>query len=59
MAGLWVPLPVRHRPFTDGAAVRLPLVGYLGTEFVPCFTTAARPVFLAPGHAAHSYPLAG
>ena len=25
---LWVPLPVRRRPFTDGTAVRLPLVGY-------------------------------
>jgi hypothetical protein len=39
---LWVPLPVRHRPFTDGAAVRLPLIGYLGTDFVPCFTSVQR-----------------
>lgn len=42
MARLWVPLPAGHRPFTDGAAVRLPLVSYRGTDFVPCFTTAAR-----------------
>jgi hypothetical protein len=39
---LWVPLPARHRPFTDGAAVRLPLIGYLGTDFVPCFTSVQR-----------------
>jgi hypothetical protein len=37
---LWVPLP--HRPFTDGAAVRLPLIGYQGTVFVPCFTSVQR-----------------
>ena len=41
---LWVPLPVRRRPFTDGTAVRLPLVGYAETEteFVPCFTSVQR-----------------
>jgi SseB protein N-terminal domain len=41
---LWVPLPVRRRPFTDGTAVRLPLVGYAetDTEFVPCFTSVQR-----------------
>jgi hypothetical protein len=39
---LWVPLPDSRRPFTDGAAVRLPLVGYQGTEFVPCFTSVQR-----------------
>ena len=41
---LWVPLPVRQRPFTDGTAVRLPLVGYAGTDidFVPCFTSVQR-----------------
>jgi len=39
---LWVPLPVRHRPFTDGTAVRLPLVTYAGTDFVPCFTSVQR-----------------
>jgi hypothetical protein len=41
---LWVPLPVRHRPFTDGTAIRLPLVGYpeTDTDFVPCFTSVQR-----------------
>jgi hypothetical protein len=37
---LWVPLP--HRPFTDGAAVRLPLIGYQNADFVPCFTSVQR-----------------
>jgi hypothetical protein len=41
---LWVPLPVRRRPFTDGTAIRLPLIGYTETEtdFVPCFTSVQR-----------------
>lgn len=40
---LWVPLPVRRRrPVTDGTAVMLPLVSSDGTDFVPCFTSAAR-----------------
>jgi hypothetical protein len=39
---LWVPLPDRRRPFTDGAAVRLPVIGYEGSEFVPCFTSVQR-----------------
>jgi len=39
---LWVPLPDRQRPVTDGAAVRLPLIGYQGVEFVPCFTSVQR-----------------
>jgi SseB protein N-terminal domain len=41
---LWVPLPVRRRPFTDGTAVRLPLIGYTetDTDFVPCFTSVQR-----------------
>jgi SseB protein N-terminal domain len=37
---LWVPLP--HRPFTDGTAVLLPLIGYQDTDFVPCFTSVQR-----------------
>jgi SseB protein N-terminal domain len=41
-ARLWVPLPPRQRPLTDGAAVRLPVVGYQGTDFVPCFTSVQR-----------------
>src|ERR1700677_5082990 len=39
---LWVPLPVRHRPFTDGTAVRLPLIEAEGDDFVPCFTSVQR-----------------
>ena len=39
---LWVPLPSGHRPFTDGTAVRLPLIGYQGADFVPCFTSVQR-----------------
>jgi hypothetical protein len=39
---LWVPLPARRRPFTDGSAVRLPLVSRQGTDFVPCFTSVLR-----------------
>ena len=38
---LWVPLP-DERPVTDGSAVRLPTVTYLGAEFVPAFTSARR-----------------
>jgi hypothetical protein len=59
---LWVPLPIRHRPFTDGAAVRLPLIGYLDTEFVPCFTSVQRLttwVDLAEADAASSMNHAG
>ena len=39
---LWVPLPVRHRPFTDGTAVRLPLIDADGEDFVPAFTSVQR-----------------
>jgi SseB protein N-terminal domain len=41
---LWVPLPVRRRPFTDGTAIRLPLIEYTetDTDFVPCFTSVQR-----------------
>jgi hypothetical protein len=39
---LWVPLPARQRPFTDGTAVRLPLVSSAGIDFVPCFTSVGR-----------------
>jgi hypothetical protein len=39
---LWVPLPARHRPFTDGTAVRLPIVEAEGEDFVPCFTSVQR-----------------
>jgi hypothetical protein len=39
---LWLPLPDDGRPVTDGSAVTLPTVTYLGSEFVPAFTSAAR-----------------
>ena len=38
---LWLPLP-EARPVTDGSAVMLPTVTYLGAEFVPAFTSAGR-----------------
>lgn len=38
---LWIPLPP-GRPVTDGTAVSLPTVTYLGAEFVPCFTSVQR-----------------
>jgi SseB protein N-terminal domain/SseB protein C-terminal domain len=41
-ARLWVPLPDDDRPVTDGSAVQLPTVTYLGAEFVPAFTSAKR-----------------
>jgi len=41
-ARLWVPLPAGQRPVTDGSAVALPTVTYLGAEFVPCFTSIQR-----------------
>jgi hypothetical protein len=41
-ARLWVPLPAGQGPVTDGSAVALPTVTYLGAEFVPCFTSIQR-----------------
>ncbi len=38
---LWLPLP-ENRPVTDGSAVLLPTVTYLGADFVPAFTSAAQ-----------------
>jgi hypothetical protein len=37
---LWVPLPDDGHPVTDGSAVILPTVTYLGRDFVPAFTSA-------------------
>ena len=37
---LWLPLPDDGGPVTDGSAVQLPTVLYLGSEFVPAFTSA-------------------
>ena len=39
---LWLQLPDDGHPVTDGSAVRLPTLRYLGAEFVPAFTSAAR-----------------
>jgi hypothetical protein len=39
---LWVPLPEDEAPVTDGSAVVLPIVTYLGAEFVPAFVSAGR-----------------
>jgi hypothetical protein len=39
---LWLPLPDDGGPVTDGSAVQLPTVVYLGAEFVPAFTSAER-----------------
>lgn len=51
-ARLWVPLPARTGPVTDGSAVALPTVTYLGAEFVPCFTSIQRLGSWASGAAA-------
>jgi SseB protein N-terminal domain len=37
---LWVPLPDDGHPVTDGSAVTLPTVTYLGRDFIPAFTSA-------------------
>jgi SseB protein N-terminal domain/SseB protein C-terminal domain len=39
---LWLPLPDGDGPVTDGSAVHLPTVTYLGAEFVPAFTSVDR-----------------
>jgi hypothetical protein len=41
-ARLWLPLPEGDGPVTDGSAVHLPTVTYLGAEFVPAFTSDER-----------------
>lgn len=41
-ARVWIPLPDRREPVTDGSAVDLPVVTYLGADFVPCFTSSGR-----------------
>jgi hypothetical protein len=45
---LWVPLPDDGGPVTDGSAVQLPTVRYLGDVFVPAYTSAARLLRTAP-----------
>jgi hypothetical protein len=39
---LWVPLPDDGGPVTDGSAVQLPTVRYLGDVFIPAYTSAPR-----------------
>jgi len=39
-ARLWLPLPVDGRPVVTGGAVTLPTVSYLGSEFVPAYSSA-------------------
>jgi hypothetical protein len=39
---LWVPLPDDGQPVTDGSAVTLPTVTYLGRDFIPAYTSADR-----------------
>jgi hypothetical protein len=39
-ARLWLPLPDDGTSVTDGGAVTLPTVMYLGSEFVPAYTSA-------------------
>jgi hypothetical protein len=51
---LWLPLPDDGGPVTDGSAIQLPTVVYLGSEFVPAFTSAERLAAYDPGH-----PVAG
>jgi hypothetical protein len=57
---LWLPLPDDGRPVTDGSAVHLPTVRYLGELFVPAYTSAARLLRaageLAPGQRATVLP---
>jgi hypothetical protein len=39
-ARLWLPLPADGRPAISGGAVTLPTVSYLGSEFVPAYSSA-------------------
>ncbi|HEU5418096.1 MAG TPA: SseB family protein [Streptosporangiaceae bacterium] len=59
-ARLWVALPGNDGPVTDGFAVHLPTVRYLGGVFVPAYTSAARLLQaspdLAPGERATVLP---
>src|SRR5580658_6124263 len=55
---LWLPLPDDERPVTDGSAVLLPTVTYLGAEFVPAFTSARQlAAWHARGQAAGQLPV--
>jgi hypothetical protein len=45
---LWLPLPDDGAPVTDGSAVHLPTVRYLGDVFIPAYTSAPRLRSAAP-----------
>ncbi|HEY1643195.1 MAG TPA: SseB family protein [Streptosporangiaceae bacterium] len=47
-ARLWVALPVNDGPVTDGFAVHLPTVRYLGGVYVPAYTSATRLLRASP-----------
>jgi type III secretion system (T3SS) SseB-like protein len=47
-ARLWVALPVDDGPVTDGFAVHLPTVRYLGGVYVPAYTSATRLLRASP-----------
>jgi SseB protein N-terminal domain len=53
---LWVPLPDDDEPVTDGSAVHLPTVRYLGDVFIPAYTSAPRLEGTAPDPPAGSQP---
>lgn len=46
-ARLWLPLPGEGKPVADSGAVTLPTVTYLGSDFVPAYTSADRLASLA------------
>jgi hypothetical protein len=52
---LWLPLPDDGGPVTDGSAIQLPTVVYLGAEFVPAYTSAER----LAGHGNYGQAAAG
>lgn len=54
---LWLPLPNGGGPVTDGSAIQLPTVVYLGAEFVPAFTSAELLVACAHGRTDADYVL--
>src|ERR1700683_849477 len=51
---LWLPLPDDGQPVTDGSAVHLPTLRYLGLDLVPAFTSGARVRAFVPPPAAEA-----
>jgi hypothetical protein len=54
---LWVPLPDDGTPVTDGSSLTLPTVTYLGSEFVPAFTSPDELVSFMTGPAGGPPPV--